>query len=191
MNKKRLFITGIPTSGKTYLGNKLAEAVGGICVSIDNMRVDLVKEEKYKKWVNYYLDKDEYSYYSTTSYDKQWSNLVEQSEGLWPGTLERIVKYKGEKRPVIFEGVSMLPHLVDRDLHIPGIVLIGRSFEEILQRNMRNPRWGDSESLQKMEAKSFFECERPHYTEEADKYGCSVFETPDEAWSSAIKILTV
>ena len=190
MNKKQLFITGIPTAGKSYLAKKIAEEVGGICVSVDDMREELSKDERYKKWVNYYLDQDEYIYYTTTNYDEQWKNLRAQSEGFWPGILARLVQYADEDRPIIFEGVNILPHLAHRDLQIPGIAIIGRSLEETLERNMREPRWGATEELQKLETDAFFNGERPHYKEDAEKYGYPVFETPDDAWATAIKILT-
>lgn len=190
MNKRRLFITGIPTAGKSYLAKKLAEEVGGICVSVDDMREELAKDERYKKWVNYYLDQDEYTYYTTTTYDEQWENLVKQSEGFWSGILAELAKYADEDRPVIFEGVNILPYLAHRDLQITGIAIIGQSFEETFERNKREPRWGKTEELQKLEAEAFFNGERPHYREEAEKYGYPVFETPDQAWDSAIQILT-
>lgn len=190
MNKKRLFITGIPAAGKSYLGKKLIKEVGGICVSVDDIREDLAKDERYKKWVNYYLDQDEYKYYTTTNYDKQWKNLVAQSENLWSGILAGLAKYADEARPVIFEGVNILPHLAHRDLRIPGVAVIGRSFEETLERNVKEPRWGKTEKLQKLEADAFFNGERPHYKEEAEKYGYPVFETPDDARATAIQILT-
>jgi predicted kinase len=75
MNYKRIFITGIPTAGKSFLGNKLAKEVGGICVSIDGIRASLAEDERYKKWVNFYLNQDEYTYYTTTTYNEQWQNL--------------------------------------------------------------------------------------------------------------------
>lgn len=190
MNKKRLFITGIPTAGKSYLAKKLAHEVGGICVSVDDMREDLSKDERYKKWVNFYLDQDEKTYYTTTTYDEQWKNLVAQSEGFWPGILVGLAKYANEDRPVIFEGVNILPRLAHRDLQIPGIAIIGRSLEETLERNKREPRWGATEELQKLEADAFFNGERPHYKDDAEQYGYPVFETPDEAWATAIQILT-
>lgn len=190
MNKKRLFITGIPTAGKSYLAKKLAEEVGAVCVSVDDMREELAKDERYKKWVNYYLDQDEHAYYTTTTYDEQWKNLVAQSEGFWPGVLARLAQYADEERPVIFEGVNILPHLAHKYLQIPGIAMIGRSLEETLERNMREPRWGATEELQKLEANAFFNGERPHYKEDAEKYGYPVFETPDEAWTTVVKILT-
>jgi len=190
MNKKRLFITGIPTAGKSYLAKKLAKEVGGICVSVDNMREELSKDERYKKWVNYYLDQDEYIYYTTTTYDEQWKNLVAQSEGFWPGVLTELAQYADEESPVILEGVNILPHLINRDLQIPGIAIIGRSLEETLERNMREPRWGATEELQKLEVDAFFNGERPHYKDDAERYGYPVFETPDEAWATAIRILT-
>lgn len=189
MNKNRIFITGIPTAGKSYLGKRLAEKVRGICVSMDDMRESLANNESYKKWTNYYLDQDELSYYKTTSPDEQWLSLVRQSEGLWPGLLEKIAHYNNEKRPLIFEGVNILPHLAHQDLHIPGIAIIGRSFEEILERNKKEPRWGLTEELQLLEADSFFNIERPRYKAEAEKYGYPVFETADEAWDTTLALL--
>jgi len=190
MSKQRLFITGIPTAGKSYLAKKLAEKTGGICVSIDDMRDDLSKDEHYKKFVNYYLEQDEYTYYTTTNYEEQWENLMKQSEGLWPGILSKLAQYANEERSVIFEGVNILPHLAQRDLQIPGIVIIGQSLKETFERNEHAPRWGKTEELQKREEDAFFNGERPHYKREAEKYGFPVFETSDEAWSTAIQILT-
>jgi len=190
MNKKRIFVTGIPTAGKSYLAKKLAEKVGGIHVSIDDLREDLNGNEGYKKWVNFYLDQDEYTYYTTTTHDDQWTNLVKQSEGFWPGIRGEIHKYDTEEKPIIFEGVNILPHLAHTDLQMPGIAIIGRSFDETFERNKRDPRWGATEELQKLEAESFFNVERPHYKEESEKYGYQVFETPDEAWEAALSLLT-
>lgn len=186
---RRLFITGIPTAGKSYLAKKLAEHVGGVSVSIDDIRENLAKDERYKKWVNFYWDKDEYEYYTTKSSDERWQNLVDQSESIWPAMLEEINKYKDEEKPVIFEGVSILPHLAHRDLNFPGIVIIGKSLEEVFKRNKESPRWGETEELQKLEANSFFNEERPKYWEEAEKYNYPIFETADEAFETTIKLL--
>lgn len=178
---KRLFITGIPTSGKSYLAKMLAKKVGGIAVILDGIRENISSDDQYRKWTNFYLDQDEKTYLSTTSSEKQWENLVAQSEGLWPAFLNEIEKYKDETRPVIFECVNMLPHLVKRDLGFDGVVLIGSSFEETLERNKKDPRWGNTPELQELEARTFFFVERPHYKEEALKYGYQTFETADEA----------
>lgn len=178
---KRLFITGIPTSGKSYLAKILAEKVGGIAVILDDFREGLSSDDQYKKWTNFYLDQDEKTYLSMTSSEKQWENLVAQSEGLWPAFLNEISKFKDESKPVIFECVNMVPHLVKRDLGFDGVVLIGSSFEETLTRNKKDPRWGNTSELQELEANTFFNVERPHYKEEALKYGYSTFERADDA----------
>lgn len=189
MNKPRLFITGIPTAGKSFLAKKLAAEVGGICVSVDDVREGLVEDERYKKWVNFYLDKNEFEYYSKSTPDELWADLVAQCEGLWPATLQKISEYENEERPVIFEGVNILPHLANRDLKIPGVVVIGKTLEEIFERNKKDPRWGETEELQKMEAEAFFNCERPHYKDEAEKYGYPVFESADDAWETVLSML--
>ncbi len=182
---KRLFITGIPTSGKSYLARQLAEKVGGIAVLLDDFRESLAENDQYKKWTNFYLDMDEKEYLTTTNPLKQWENLVVQSEGLWPAFLEKINEYKDEEKPVIFECVNILPHIAKKDLDFPGIVLIGKSYEEILQRNIQDPRWGETLELQELESKTFFEIERPQYKAEAEKYGYPVFEDYDLAFQKA------
>lgn len=187
---QRLFITGIPTSGKSYLAKKLAQETGGTAVLLDDFRESLASEGAYAKWVNFYLDQDEEKYYTKTSPDQQWSNLVKQSEALWPAFLEKIQSYAREEKPVIFECVNILPHLAKKDLDFPGVVLLGASYEEVSRRNKEEPRWGDSDRLQELEARSFFFVERPHYKEEADKHGYAFFETADEAKETALNLLT-
>lgn len=188
---KRLFITGIPTSGKSYLAKKLAERVGGIAVLLDGVRENLAQDERYRKWTQLYFDRDEYEYLVHTSPDEQWQNLVAQSEGLWTGFLREIEKYKDEEKPVIFECVNLLPNITRKYLSFDGIVLLGKSYEQILERNKLNPRWGKTEVLQELESKYFFEVERPHYKEEAEKYRYKTFETADEAFNTALEMLEV
>ena len=186
---KRLFITGIPTSGKSHLAKQLADKVGGIAVLFDDFRENLAKNDQYKKWTNFYLDVDENEYLTNTSPEKQWENLVSQSEGLWPAFLQEIKKYKNEGKTVIFECVNILPHLAKRDLDFNGIVLIGKSYEEILERNKKFPRWGNTIELQELESKTFFEVERPHYKAEARKYGYDFFENYNDAFEKASELL--
>ncbi len=171
---KRLFITGIPTSGKSYLAEKLAETVGGIVIYLDDLRENLSQDEKYRAWVNFYLDQDEKTYLTSTSSDDQWENLKKQSEAIWPA---------------IFECVNILPHLARRDLNFPGVVLVGKTLEETLRRNKEDPRWGKTEELQELEANMFFMVERPRYKAEGEKYGYPVFESADEAYDAILKTL--
>lgn len=190
--RKRLFITGIPTSGKSYLAKKLADATGGIAVLLDDFRESLANvSEEYKKWADFYRNQDEELYYTTNTPDQMWNDLVKQSEGLWSGFIEKINEYEKETRPVIFECVNILPHLANRDLKFPGICLIGESYEETLERNKKDPRWGRTLHLQELEAKEFFYIQRPRYKEEANKYGLPIFENSNEAFKAALKILSV
>jgi adenylate kinase family enzyme len=95
---KSLFITGIPTSGKSYPAEKLAKEVIGIAVLLDNYRKDLAKKEKYGKWTDFLFDKNEYEYLTQTTPDQLWKNLVAQSEGLWPAFSQEIEKHKNEEK---------------------------------------------------------------------------------------------
>ncbi len=187
---KRLFITGIPTSGKSYLAKELADEVGGVAVLLDDLRKDIAQNERYRKWTNFLFDKDEHDYLRKTSPSELWQNLVAQSEGLWPAFQKEIEKYKDETKPVIFECVNILPHIAKEYLDFPGIVLIGKSYEEVLERNKKSPRWGNTSELQALEARTFFEIERPHYKAEAEKYGYEVFENYDEAFDKALTLIS-
>ena len=186
---KKLFISGIPTAGKSYLAEKLAKEVGGIRISIDDLREGLAEDPRYKKWVNFYLDQDEYTYYTTIDYNQQWKNLVKQSEEIWGGLFEKMMELNQNDKPIIFEGVNILPHLAKKYLSFPGIILTGKSFEEVFERNKKDPRWGKTEELQRLEANAFFHGERAHYEEEAEKYGYPVFETAEAAYDTALKFL--
>ena len=186
---KRLFITGIPTSGKSYLAKKLASEIDGIVVCLDDFRENLVSDSRYKKWVNFYLDQNESVYLEKTDPDALWQNLVVQSEGLWPVFAEKIHLYRSEEKPVIFESVNILPHLAHKHLEISGIVLLGASLKETLARNKKNPRWGDTAQLQELEARVFFNVERPRYKMEAERYGYPTFETADAAFKTALNFL--
>ncbi len=186
---KDFFITGIPTSGKSYLAEKLAKEVGGVHVRIDDWREKEVGDPRFKQAINFYLDQDEKTYYTTTTFDEQWANLVWQSEELWLGIMEYIKSFDQESRLVIFEGVNLLPHLVKRDLDFAGVCLIGTTFEETLRRNMADPRWGETEELQKLEAGAFFYGERPRYQAEAAKCGYPVFTSAEEAYPEVLRLL--
>lgn len=186
---KRLFITGIPTAGKSYLAKKLAEDVGGIAVLLDSFREAMMFDDRCKKWIEFYLDQDETTYLSTTSPEQMWKNLVAQSEALWPAFLERIDSYADEEATVIFECVNILPYLAHKDLVFPGICMIGSSYKETLARNIESPRWGDTRELQEKEANMFFYIERPHYKEEAEKYGYPVCENFEDAFTISLKLL--
>lgn len=189
MNQK-LFITGIPTAGKSHLAKKIADTVGGVVVSIDDHREKFRSNPDYAPWIDFYVNQDERAYYAITDYKKGWEDLVRQSEGLWPAILEVIHRFDDETKPVIFEGVNILPHLAKKDLNFPGIVLLGESFEKTFERNKKDPRWGKTEELQLLEAKDFFYGERPRYRQEAEEYGYRTFTTPDEAWSYVLATVT-
>ncbi len=188
---KRIFITGIPASGKSYLANKTIKEIGGIHIALDDIREELTKNQTYAVWANFYFNQDENIYYRRRDGgNKRWDDLVQQSEALWPAFLETIEKYKNEPSLVIFEGVNILPHLAKQDLEFSGYVLLGENFEEIFERNKANPRWGNTEKLQKREAQEFFYEERPRYKAEADKYGYQTFEDSEDAFREIIKHLT-
>jgi hypothetical protein len=207
--RPRIFITGIPTAGKSYLAKKLLRTIGGTYLEIDNLRMELARDPRYRQWINFYVDQDELSYYRDNDYEAQWQNLVRQSEQIWPALLASIRRYENSDiplksriatlarnplnraSPIIFEGVNLLPHLTAKDLSFPGFVIAGKSYEDTISRNMRQPRWGKTEELQRMEANAFWYGERPHYIAEAERYGYRIFETADEAFPVIMNMLEI
>lgn len=45
----KIFITGIPTAGKSYLASRLIKETGGYCLETDTLRDALVKKPEYSK----------------------------------------------------------------------------------------------------------------------------------------------
>ena len=203
----KIFITGIPTAGKSYLAKRIVKETGGFCLETDNLREELAEDPRFGKWVDFFDEESEYEYYTNNTPKEQWRILNEQHEKLWPGVLEKIREYEGgriplkskiaahirkplsKKRPIVFEGINILPRLAINDLDFPGVVLVGKSFEEVLENNRKRPRWGKSEKMIRMGAEAFWFVERPHYIAEAESYGYKIFEDADEAYAEIVKIL--
>lgn len=186
---KFAFVSGIPASGKSFLSSKVAKALVIPHIEIDNWREVMRGEPRLKEWVDFFWNKDEEEYLTTTTCDDSWENLNRQSEALWPEILKGINEVIKSEKSAIFEGVNILPRLAYRDLKFPGLVLLGDSLEAIFERNKKEPRWGLTEELQRKEAELFFYCERPQYKREAEKYGYPAFSSIAEAETELLKIL--
>ncbi len=186
---KCAFISGIPASGKSYLAAKVSKIIGVQHIKIDDLREEMRKVPKLKSWVNFYWNQDEKKYWDTTNCDQQWENLKKQSEALWPTVLKKIQDVQRSEMGAIFEGVNILPHLAHKSLDFKGIVLLGESFVTILERNKRDPRWGQTEELQIKEAEAYYNCERPKYRQEAEKFGFKTFTDPILAEKELLEIL--
>lgn len=186
-----IFIGGIPASGKTYLAKKVAEKTGAFHVDLDTLRQAILKDPTLEYWVNFFFNMDEEKYLEETSCEKHWENLVKQSEAFWPTIINKINGVMKTHKSAVFEGVNILPHLAKKDLHFPGIFLLGKSFEEIFRRITQNPRWGKTEKLQRKEAELFFNCEGSNYQEEVKKYGYKTFNNTNDAEEELIKLLNI
>lgn len=186
-----VFIGGIPASGKSYMAKKVAQQFGLLYAGIDDLRSIMGKDPKLEPWVNFYWNLDEEKYYRETNTQTQWKNLVSQSEAFWPIIKKKIEEVIAKGKPAIFEGVNILPHLIAQDFNFPGVYLLGESEEEIFKRIKKEPRWGETEELQKAEAKTFFNFERPKYKEEAEKYGFKTFENTEEAEKELLRLIKV
>lgn len=185
------FIGGIPASGKSYLAKIVAEKTGAFHFDVDTLRKEMSKDPQLEYWVNFFWNQDEEEYLKNTPCEKHWENLVKQSEAFWPTILNKVNELEKSHKAVIIEGVNILPHLAKGDFKFPGIYLLGKSFEEIFERNKQNPRWGQTEQLQKLEAELFFNCERPKYKDEAEKYGYKTFDNSNDAEKEVLKLFGV
>lgn len=190
MKEKFCFIGGIPAVGKSTLAKDISSITGCDVVNFDKLRLEMEKDQNLRPWVNYFADQDETAYWEKTNCDEHWQNLVKQSEMFWP-TFQKVIEEKiNHNKPVIFEGVNILPHLAKQSFSFQGIYFIGDSFKTIFERNKKDPRWGNTEELQKKEAEIFFYCEGPKFKKEAEKYGYKVFTDYNEAKNELIKIFT-
>lgn len=164
---KNVFISGIPTAGKSYLADKIAKITGVVHFDIDDLREEMRNDTKYKKWIDFFADQNEKKYWEEHSHEEHWENLKQQSEGIWPFLKEKINNAIESGQILIFEGVNLLPHLV-KEIGIDGIYLLGESEETVLERNRKDPRWGKTEELIKKQSEHFFQCERPIYKKESE-----------------------
>ncbi len=186
-----VFVSGIPASGKSYLSRKVAKKYGVLHVSVDSLRAQIGKDPQLKPYLNFFWRQNEVEYWHRISSGEHWHNLKRQSEALWPGMVDRINAALGSGKPVIFEGVNILPHLAARDLRFPGLFLLGESFEVVLERNRHRPRWGKTEALQRREAEAFFFWEREFYRQEAERYGYKTFISAAHAEQPLLEMLEI
>ncbi len=186
-----IFIGGIPASGKTYLAKKISEESEAFHVNLDTLRKEMRNNPQLIYWTDFFFNQDEEKYLDLkqTSYENHWQNIVKQSEAFWPTIMKKVNEIKKNYPSAIFEGVNILPHLAKKDFDFPGIFLLGESFEQIFERNKQNPRWGQTEKLQKKEAELFFNCDGPKYKEEAGKYGYKTFTSSENAERELMSLL--
>ena len=183
-----VFITGIPTSGKSYLADKVAASLGLVHVKMDDLWDTLAKDPVLEPWLNYFWHKDEAEYYHTTTRDEQWRDIVNQSEAFWETAKKHMEKIVAKGQPAIFEGVNLLPHLMC-NCSLKGVVLLASSKSQVFERLKANPRWSDKVDLQQIEAAAFFEGENAHYATEAGRYGYPAFSDPSAAEAELIKLI--
>src|SRR5258708_34188133 len=153
------FIGRTPAAGKSYTAKQFGKEskLDMHLESIDDLRKEFAEEPKLKYWVDFFWNQDEESYWKTTSYREDTQNLVQQSEAFWKRILTTISETKKKYPHAIFEAVNILPHLAKKDLDFPGFFLICEDYKTVLERNIKEPRWGKTEELQKLEAKYFIE----------------------------------
>ena len=192
---KAIFITGLPTTGKSYLAGRIADVTGGIILKLDDLKITLSKDPRYEAFVNFYFNKDEKEYYTTGTPETFVKDLLWQSRGLWPAFCEAIQKTLATAgdRLVIVESVNLLPELVRADFgtEVHCLVLLGESKEKILERLALDPRWGNTPDLQELEAENFWNTESPFYASQAEQFRAVCVRNADEGWEYCAKILKI
>ena len=177
---KSVFISGIPTAGKSHLADKIAKITGAVHFNIDDFREEMRNNPEFKQWIDFFKDQDEEKYWNEHSHKEHWENLKRQSEGIWPFIKNKINNALESGQISIFEGVNLLPHLIS-EIDIDGMYLLGESEETVLERYRKKPRWGKAEELLKKQSECSFQYERPMYKKEAEKYGFKTFTDSDTA----------
>ena len=169
-----VFITGTITTGKSHLASKLSASLKVQHISTDDLWESVKDHPELKTWYNYFWQKDEAEYYRTASPKQLWQDIVDQSEAIWPIVKRKIELISDEGKYAIFEGVSLLPHLMQQ-ISMKGVVLLASSEQQILDRLHQKPRWSDTEELQRVEAHAFFIVENRYYESEARRFGYPAF----------------
>ncbi len=62
-----VFISGIATSGKSFLARKISERLGTLHLDADTLRKKMGEDPKLEPWVNFYWNQDEKRYLTETS----------------------------------------------------------------------------------------------------------------------------
>ena len=186
------FIGGTPAAGKSYVAKKFVKESGinVLVVSTDDFRVEMAKNPDLEKWVNLFWKLDEQNYWETTSYEKDSQLLMEQSEAFFPTILEKLEGLKKQNENLIIEGVNLLPHLVGK-LGLPGFFLISEDYEAIFERLKSDPRWGQTDELQTLEAKFFIEYDARFIKEQAAKYDYKVFDNYIDALAELKRLFQI
>lgn len=184
------FIGGTSAAGKTYIAKEFAKRSKLLIhvVSIDDFRKEFAKDPKLKYWVDILWNKNEEEYWKTITYEKDIQNLTNQSEAFWPSILKIIKKTKKDYKDAIFEAVNIQPHLAKRDLDFPGFLFINEDYETLLKRFKKNPRWGKTERLQRLEIEHLLKHDIQFIKKEAKKYGYKVFSNSADALTELDKI---
>lgn len=177
------FIGGTPAAGKTHIAKQFIKKSGLPIeyISIDALREEFAKDPKLDYWVKFFLNQDAVQYWDTITQEQHLQNLIKQSEAFWPGILQKVEEVKKNHQHAIFEGVNLLPHLAHKDFDFHGLFLIEENGDLLFEKLHKEPRWGETEELQKLEAKFFVEWEARYIKEEAKKYSYKVFSNSQEA----------
>lgn len=183
-----VFITGTPTAGKSHLAHKISASLGLRHIKIDDLWDTVKDDPALEPWYNYFWHKDEADYYRASPPEKLWQDIVDQSEAFWPTAKKHIEQTLSEGKPAVFEGVSLLPHLMQQ-LPLKGVVLIAASENQIFDRLKAAPRWSETEELQRVEAHAFFTVEGTNYAEQAKRHGYPLFTDPVAAESALLLLI--
>jgi 2-phosphoglycerate kinase len=185
-----VFVGGTPAAGKSFTVKKFIRNTGLDIYhsSTDDLREGMKKDPDLEKWANLFWNMNEMDYWKNSSFEENSELLIKQSEAFFPVILKHVSEIKLRHKNAIFEGVNLLPHLVKKHFDFPGFFLTSENFDKILQRIKESPRWGETEELQKLEAKYFIEYDARFIKEEADKYGYKVFNDSDQVEKKLKKI---
>lgn len=182
-----LFIGGPPTSGKSYLAEKISQEMGTLHICTDKLRKKITfNDESFFVWKEFFISKPS-EYWDLVTGEEYVKDCRLQTEAFWPKLVEEIKQLQLEHVAVIFEGVDMLPDLVRRDLDLEGIYLVCKSEGESYLRNKE--RWGESDKLLQRESVLYATDEAMEIRRLAGEFGYKVFSNSQEAEAELLSLL--
>lgn len=151
--KKRVFIGGAPTTGKSTMAQLIAKHFDLPWISTDQIRT-IMRSVANRKDIPHLFNPEGFETAETflsTFTPQQIADLeFEQSEATWIGIQAFVENEYTWRNGYVMEGVNILPHLVARDFgekkHIYPVFLVDEDADRIRDVVFNRGLWGDADS---------------------------------------------
>ncbi len=150
MSAKTLLMGGSPTSGKTFLAEKLARELGYPWLSTDVVRAQMLKLVRREDYPGLFFFEDNSGaealrYLGSKTPQEIVQDQNAESAEVWRGVQAIIDETRGWQ-PFVIEGVAILPEMVarlERDKDLRACFLINTHPEQIREVVFRRGLWAE------------------------------------------------